>query len=105
MIIKCQNCSRKFIAKDSDIPKEGRMVQCSYCHAKWKQDNVSEVSSNFGLWIFWIITLSITLSILYVGIIIVYGNAIPIPNILSDFLIKMGIPIEGGNLFGREFDR
>ena len=38
-------------------------------------------------------------------IIIVYGNAIPIPNILSDFLIKMGIPIEGGNLFGREFNR
>tara|TARA_Y100001968_G_C19149266_1_gene615356 strand:+ start:184 stop:501 length:318 start_codon:yes stop_codon:yes gene_type:complete len=105
VIIICNNCKTKFKVLDSLIPPEGRMVQCSYCNAKWKQDNISEVSSNVGLWIFWIITLSITLSILYLGIIIVYGNAIPIPNILYDFLIKMGIPIEGGNLFGREFNR
>ena len=70
MIIICNNCKTKFKVLDSLIPPEGRMVQCSYCNAKWKQDNISEVSSNVGLWIFWIITLSITLSILYVGIII-----------------------------------
>ena len=37
MIIQCENCSRKFIAKDSDIPKEGRMVQCGYCSITWHQ--------------------------------------------------------------------
>ena len=37
MIIQCENCSRKFVVKDSDIPKEGRMVQCSNCSQKWFQ--------------------------------------------------------------------
>jgi len=37
MIIQCENCSRKFVVKDSDIPKEGRMVQCSNCSQKWLQ--------------------------------------------------------------------
>ena len=37
MIIQCQSCSRKFIVKDSDIPKEGRTVQCSYCSVNWHQ--------------------------------------------------------------------
>ena len=37
MIIQCENCSRKFVAKDSDIPEEGRMVQCSYCSVTWHQ--------------------------------------------------------------------
>ena len=37
MIIQCENCSKKFIAKDSDIPKEGRMVQCGYCSVTWHQ--------------------------------------------------------------------
>ena len=105
MIIICNNCKTKFKVLDNLVPPEGRMVQCSYCNAKWKQDNISEVSSNIGLCIFWIITLSITLSILYVGLIIVYGSAIPIPDILSNFLINMGIPIEGGSIFGREFNR
>jgi len=41
MIIQCESCSRKFIAKDSDIPKEGRMVQCSYCSVTWLQMPVS----------------------------------------------------------------
>ena len=41
MIIQCENCSRKFIAKDSDIPKEGRMVQCGYCSVTWHQMRVS----------------------------------------------------------------
>ena len=37
MIIQCKNCSRKFIAKDSDIPKNGRTVQCGYCSVTWHQ--------------------------------------------------------------------
>ena len=41
MIIQCKSCSRSFIAKDSDIPKEGRMVQCGYCSVTWHQMPVS----------------------------------------------------------------
>ena len=41
MIIQCENCSRKFIAKDSDFPQEGRMVQCGYCSVTWHQMPVS----------------------------------------------------------------
>ena len=41
MIIQCESCSRKFIAKDSDIPKEGRMVQCGYCLVAWHQMPIS----------------------------------------------------------------
>ena len=37
MIIQCESCSRKFIVKDSDIPKEGRAVQCGYCSVTWHQ--------------------------------------------------------------------
>ena len=37
MIIQCKNCSRKFLVEDSDIPNEGRMVQCGYCSQKWFQ--------------------------------------------------------------------
>ena len=37
MIIQCESCSKKFIAKDSDIPREGRMVQCGYCSVTWHQ--------------------------------------------------------------------
>ena len=37
MIIQCENCSRKFIVKDSDIPEKGRNVQCGYCSAVWLQ--------------------------------------------------------------------
>ena len=37
MIIQCESCSRKFIVKDSDIPKEGRTVQCGYCSVTWHQ--------------------------------------------------------------------
>ena len=35
MIIQCESCSRKFNVKNTDIPKEGRMVQCGYCSTKW----------------------------------------------------------------------
>ena len=41
MIIQCESCSRKFIVKDSDIPKEGRTVQCGYCSVTWHQMPVS----------------------------------------------------------------
>jgi len=37
MIIQCESCSRKFIVKDSDIPAEGRTVQCGYCSVTWHQ--------------------------------------------------------------------
>ena len=44
MIIKCENCSRKFVVKDKDIPSEGRTVQCGYCSVMWKQKPI--VSKN-----------------------------------------------------------
>tara|TARA_B100000029_G_scaffold21521_1_gene21751 strand:- start:440 stop:1084 length:645 start_codon:yes stop_codon:yes gene_type:complete len=37
MIIQCESCSRKFIVKDNDIPKEGRAVRCGYCSVTWHQ--------------------------------------------------------------------
>ena len=37
MIIQCENCSRKFVVKDSDIPEKGRTVQCGYCSVSWHQ--------------------------------------------------------------------
>ena len=37
MIIQCESCSRKFVVKDSDIPEEGRTVQCGYCSVTWHQ--------------------------------------------------------------------
>ena len=37
MIIQCKSCSRKFVVKDRDIPKEGRTVQCSNCSVTWHQ--------------------------------------------------------------------
>ena len=41
MIIQCENCSRKFVVTDSDIPQEGRTVQCGYCSTAWHQMPVS----------------------------------------------------------------
>ena len=41
MIIQCESCSRKFVVKDSDIPKEGRTVQCGYCSITWNQMPIS----------------------------------------------------------------
>lgn len=37
MIIQCESCSKKFLVKGSDIPKEGRTVQCGYCSIAWHQ--------------------------------------------------------------------
>ena len=45
MIIQCGNCSRKFSVKDEDIPKKGRMVQCSNCLQKWFQVPIKIQSS------------------------------------------------------------
>ena len=63
------------------------------------------MSSETGLWIFWTLTATITFIIVYLGLIIVYGDKIPIPNSLGKILTELGIPIEGGNLFGRSFKR
>ena len=41
MIIQCENCSKRFNVKDSDIPEEGRMVQCGYCSVTWHQRPIS----------------------------------------------------------------
>jgi len=41
MIIQCESCSKKFIVKDSDIPKEGRNVQCGHCSFTWHQKSTS----------------------------------------------------------------
>ena len=45
MIIQCGNCSRKFSVKDEDIPKKGRMVQCSNCLQEWFQVPIKIQSS------------------------------------------------------------
>tara|TARA_Y100000590_G_scaffold439453_1_gene563492 strand:- start:186 stop:836 length:651 start_codon:yes stop_codon:yes gene_type:complete len=41
MIVLCQSCSRKFIVRDQDIPKDGRTVQCGYCSVTWHQMPIS----------------------------------------------------------------
>ena len=47
MIIQCESCSRKFIVKDSDIPQEGRTVQCGYCSVTWHQMPISIPTKTF----------------------------------------------------------
>ena len=37
MIIKCKNCSNKFVVRGSEIPASGRIVKCSHCSATWRQ--------------------------------------------------------------------
>ena len=105
MIITCNKCKTKFRVLDRLIPPEGKMVKCSSCNTIWKQHNKYEMPSQSGLWFFWIITFSITFSILYIGLIIVFGDQIPIPQNLHDFLKDIGIPVDGGALFGRSFER
>ena len=41
MIIQCNSCARKFIVKDKDIPRDGRMVQCGFCSVRWHQLPIS----------------------------------------------------------------
>ena len=45
MIIQCESCSKKFQVKDTDIPQEGRMVQCSNCSQQWFQAPIKTQSS------------------------------------------------------------
>jgi predicted Zn finger-like uncharacterized protein len=105
VIITCDKCKTKFKVLDRLIPPEGKKVKCSCCGKIWKQENKSETPSKLGLWIFWIITFLITFSILYIGLIIVFGNQIPITDNLSNYLKAIGIPVDGGSLFGRSFTR
>jgi len=49
MIIQCESCSKKFIVKDSEIPKEGRNVQCGYCSVTWHQNPISVSSKTIEL--------------------------------------------------------
>jgi predicted Zn finger-like uncharacterized protein len=105
VIITCNTCKTKFKVLDRLIPPGGKKVKCSCCDTIWKQENKSETPSKSGLWIFWIITFLITFSILYIGLIIVFGNQIPITENLSDYLKDIGIPVDGGALFGRSFTR
>ena len=37
MIIECKNCLKKFTVRDSDIPIQGRTVQCGNCSTQWLQ--------------------------------------------------------------------
>ena len=41
MILQCESCFRKFVVKDRDIPREGRLVKCGYCSVTWHQMPVS----------------------------------------------------------------
>ena len=45
MIIQCESCSKKFQVQDEDIPKKGRMVQCSNCSQQWFQTPIKIQSS------------------------------------------------------------
>jgi len=49
MIIQCESCSKKFIVKDSDIPKEGRNVQCGYCSFTWHQKSNASLNKPIKL--------------------------------------------------------
>jgi len=49
MIIQCKSCSRKFVVKETDIPKEGREVQCGYCSVSWHQMSVANLKENLKI--------------------------------------------------------
>jgi len=105
LIVKCPNCSTKFIVNDDLIPANGKKVKCSKCKQIWKQEKKSELISKYNMCVFWVISLTVTFILVYIGLIILFGNKIPIPNQLILFLEELGIPINGGNLFGRSFTR
>ena len=35
MIIKCENCNKKFELEESLIPDSGRLLKCSNCENTW----------------------------------------------------------------------
>ena len=39
MIIKCEQCNKKFEIESSLIPEKGRLLQCSSCSHKWFYKN------------------------------------------------------------------
>jgi len=41
MIIECKSCHKKFTVRDSEIPINGRTVQCSNCSTQWLQMRVT----------------------------------------------------------------
>ena len=49
MIIQCESCSKKFIVKDSDIPQEGRNVQCGHCSVTWHQMPISAINETIKI--------------------------------------------------------
>ena len=46
MIVGCNNCKTKFNVRDSDIPINGRIVQCSNCSTRWLQKPISSSVTN-----------------------------------------------------------
>lgn len=46
MIIECNNCQKRFFLRDSDIPDNGRTVQCGNCSTQWLQLPVSSKKIN-----------------------------------------------------------
>ena len=53
MIIECKSCSKKFKVRDSDIPINGRTVQCGNCSEEWFQlpvlTSITTVKTNENL--------------------------------------------------------
>ena len=43
--------------------------------------------------------------LIFIGSIIIFGNQIPLPELLSTWIENLGIPINGGELFGRKYER
>jgi len=105
LIVKCPNCKTKFIVNNDLIPANGKKVKCSKCKKIWKQEKKPELISENNMWLFWLISLTMTFILVYIGLIILFGNKIPIPNQLILFLEELGVPINEGNLFGRSFTR
>ena len=49
MIIECKNCLKKFNVKESDIPSNGRTVQCSNCSSKWLQLPITSLKKKISI--------------------------------------------------------
>ena len=44
MIIKCNNCNKKFEVNSSLIPENGRTIVCGSCDYTWFYEPISEMS-------------------------------------------------------------
>lgn len=105
MIITCPKCKIKFNVDESKIPSHGRKVQCSKCLYQWTAIGKPEISSSTGKIIFIILMLITSFLILFIGSVIVFGDTIPMPNFIFEWLKNTGITISEGELFGRSFKR